>query len=63
MTYTLTWDGAFGSPMRAELPSAEETLQHAVSIGAPQLDVRIMVGGQILTFDELQRIVVVSRRA
>ena len=63
MDYVLTWRPESGSPMRAALASAEEAIRHARSIGAPHVEVNIRVGGQTLTFDELLRIVLVSRRA
>jgi hypothetical protein len=63
MSYILTWAGDRGAPMRAELPSAEETIRHARAMGAPGIDVNILFDGQTLTFDELLRIVMISRRA
>lgn len=58
----MTW-AARGLPMQAELPSAEEAIRYARSVGAPGIDVSILIDGQTLTFDELLRIVMVSRRA
>lgn len=63
MHYVLTWTGGGGEPMAAGFPSAEATLRHARAIGAPAVGVSILAAGQTLTFDELWRIVVVSRRA
>ncbi len=63
MHYILTWKGPRGEPMQAKFPSAEETLRHARDIGAPAVGVGILAGGQTLTFDELRRIVAVSRKA
>ncbi len=63
MHYVLTWTGDGDQPMLADFPSAEETLRYARAIGAPAVGVSILAAGQTLTFDELRRIVVVSRRA
>ena len=63
MTYIMTWAGDGGSPTQAEFPSAEETIRYARFIGAPGIEVSIVIDGQTLTFDELLRVVLVSRRA
>ena len=63
MHYILTWQSPGAKPMQAEFRSAEETLRHARDIGAPAVGVSILAGGQTLTFDELRRIVAVSRKA
>jgi len=63
MHYILTWKTPGDEPMQAEFRSAEETLRHARDIGAPAVDVSILAGIQTLTFDELRRIVAVSRKA
>ncbi len=63
MHYTLTWTSDRGEPTAAEFPSAEETLRHARAVGAPAVGVSILAAGQTLTFDELRRIVEVSRKA
>jgi hypothetical protein len=63
MSYRLTWTGDDGSPLRAECGSAEEAIRRARAIGAPGIHVTILIDGQTLTFDELLRIVVASRRS
>lgn len=63
MHYLLIWTSDGDEPMLAEFPSAEETLRHARAVGAPAVDVSILAAGQTLTFDELRRIVEVSRKA
>jgi hypothetical protein len=63
MHYILTWKSSGDEAMRTEFRSAEDTLRHACDIGAPAVRISILAGGQTLTFDELRRIVAVSRKA